>query len=113
MTRVLKVMAILVALSLVSAVSLQPATAYAGDVPAFQENSGSSDDDSGFTEWEVTGDPGESGEGDPDVAGDGFGARSDNSDFLGFLGDLLGAGPGQMTVEEFICYLMLQFMPTP
>jgi len=113
MFRVLKVMAILVALSLVSAVAVQPAYATSDGVPALQDNTAGSDD--GNQTFGNSGDPGDNdtGEGDPDSVGGGYGARTGDSDLTGLLGGLFGSGNDDMTFEEFIYLMMLQFMPNP
>ena len=113
MSRVFKVMVLLVALSLVSAVALQPATAYAGDVPVYQDSSTSNDGDGSNTAG-TCGDPTDTGEGDPDSVGGGYGAHSGDTDLSGLLDGLFGDDPDEArTIHEFIKYLLQQFMPNP
>ena len=111
MSRVFKVMVMLVALSLVTADAIQPAQASVNGVPALQDNPLGNDD--GDEVYDTTGDPVQGGEGDPDSVGGGYGARAGDSDLFGLLSGLFGPDSDSMTFEEFIFLMMLQFMPTP
>lgn len=111
MSRVFKVMVILVALSLVTTVAVQPAQASAEGIPIIQDGALGSDD--GNEVFDTTGDPGQGGEGDPDSVGGGYGARAGDSDLAGLLSGLFGFDSDSMTFEEFISLMMLQFMPAP
>ena len=111
MIRVFKVLVILMALSLVSAVAVQPTAAFAGDIPIIQNNSNG--DDSGPDTLVLCGDPGGNGEGDPDSVGGGYGAQSSDSDNSGLIGGFISYNCQDLTFEEFVYLILLQFMPTP
>jgi hypothetical protein len=114
MSRVFKVMVLLVALSLVSAVALQPATAYAGDVHVYQDANNTNDGDGSDTAG-ICGDPDDTGEGDPDSVGGGYGAHSGDNDLSGLLDGLFNSGDDDdaRLIHDFIRFMLQQFMPNP
>lgn len=114
MSRVIKVMVLLVTMSLVAAVSLQPSAAFAGELPVYQDtNTGGDDGDQAIG---TCGDPTDTGEGDPDSVGGGYGAHAGSTDLSGLFDGLFGAGDDDRdvkTIEEFIRLMLQQFMPKP
>lgn len=111
MSRLFKVMVLLVALSLCSVVIAKPTAAYAGDQTAYQTSSPSDDD--GSVVVDTYGEPGEGGEGDPDDGCDGIGNRQGESFLSGILNGMGYPWDSEITFEEFIDLMLLQFMPSP
>jgi hypothetical protein len=111
MSRLFKIMVLLVALSLCSVVIAKPTAAYAGERSEIQ--TGSLSDDDGSMVVETFGEPGEGGEGDPDDGCDGIGARSGESFLSGILNGIGCPWDSEMTFEEFIDLMLLQFLPSP
>lgn len=111
MFRVFKVMAILVVLPLCLAVSAQPAYAVNGDNPVYQ--SGTEYPDIQPDDVVGTGGPEDDGEGDPDEVGGGYGATVSDGDLDGLFGGLNGHHIGGRTFEEFVYFMLQQFIPIP
>lgn len=114
MFRVKNVMVLLVALSLVTAVAVQPAAASVGDQPVSQDGPGNRQGHG--TETIITfGDPGAAGEGDPDSVGGGYGARVGDSEIFGTLSDIFSGAKDadDVTFEEIIRMLLEKFVPNP
>ena len=113
MSRVLKVMVILMTLSFVGAIAVQPALAGASDIPVAGEDD-SVGGGEGSDVMDMCGDPSDNGEGDPDTVGGGYGAHPGENGPGGLLEGLLGVGGDSgLTFEEFIYLLMLEFMINP
>lgn len=114
MFRVKNVMVPLVALSLMAAFAVQPATAAVGDLPTTQDEPGQRPGE-GTTTFVTCGDPGTSGEGDPDSVGGGYGARLDDSAIFGLFNTVPG-GPAdaeEIAFQEFMRMLIEKFVPNP
>jgi len=109
MSRVLKLIAVLAVLAVITSVSAQPAYASASEDPII-----GGDDRSGHEVVDECTGPVGGGEGDPDTVGGGYGAQSGESDLGGILGGPYGGlGDIEVIIEDFIRYMLTQFIPVP
>lgn len=109
MSRVLKVMAVLVVLTMMSSVSVQTAYAVDDNYPTI-----AGDVENGPDVMEGCTEPIGGGEGDPDTVGGGYGAQSGDSDLSDFLGGIIGGLTDTgATIEAYINYMLMQFIPVP
>jgi len=109
MSRVLKLIGVLMVIAVMSTVSIQPAYATVDEEPIAVGEESNGQDVIQNCNGPVGG-----GEGDPDTVGGGYGAQSGESDLGGILGGPLGGlGETDDFIEELIRFMLTQFIPVP